>query len=115
MVINGICDSLKRSNPKHFKPGYNFMRMLVFITGRFPRGKARAPKVVQPTGEATKEELRLQLEKVRRNLLEFDELQKNNYFIHPYFNQLNKPQSKRLLEIHSRHHLKIIRDILKKQ
>lgn len=112
-VINGVCDALKTSSPKSFRSQFNLKRKIVFTLGSFPRGKAKAPKVVIPEGETTLADLLENLKRARKNISEYDSLEKNNFFEHPYFNQLNKIQAKRLLEVHSKHHLKIIRDILK--
>lgn len=114
-VINVVCNALKTSSPNNFRPGFNLKREIVFILGSFPRGKAKAPKAVIPEGEIKLEDLVDTLESAKRNILEYDALERNNYFDHPYFNQLNKIQAKRLLEVHTQHHLKIIRDILKDQ
>lgn len=112
-VINGVCDALKTSSPEKFRSQFNLKREIVFTLGSFPRGKAKAPKVVVPEGEVKLEDLSNNLARAKKNISEYDSLEKNNYFHHPYFNQLNKIQAKRLLEVHTKHHLKIIRDILK--
>lgn len=112
-VINGVCDSLKISSPQSFRSQFNLKREIVFALGSFPRGKAKAPKMVIPEGEVKLEDLLINLNRAKKNISEYDSLNKNNYFNHPYFNQLNKIQAKRLLEVHTKHHLKIIREILK--
>lgn len=112
-VINKVCAALETSNPEDYKSEFSLSRIMVFTMGRFPRGKAKAPKNVMPNGEINPERLSLQLDDVKVNLSKFESLQKNNYCNHPYFKQLNRNQSKRLLEVHTKHHLKIIRDILK--
>lgn len=114
-VINGICFSLKKSDPQEYKPTFNIKRVVVFTLGSFPRGKIKAPKVVIPDEKIDNEYLRSQLELAKNNFAQFDSLEKNTFFNHPYFQHLNKPQSKRLMEVHTQHHLKIIRDILKKE
>ena len=40
------------------------------------------------------------------------ELHANSNFKHPYFGVLNLKMTKRFLEIHTNHHLKIIKEIL---
>lgn len=83
------------------------------MLGAFPRGKAKAPRQVLPEGEIILNDLIDQLALAKKNLAGFNSLDQNNYFEHPYFNQLNKIQAKRLLEVHTKHHLKIIKDIMK--
>lgn len=112
-VINGVCAALKVSDPQNYRSQFNFKREIVFLLGSFPRGRIRAPKQVLPEGEVNLAHLITQLGKAKRNIAAFDSLDQNNYFDHPYLNQLNKIQAKRLLEVHSKHHLKIIKDILK--
>ncbi len=112
-VINEVCTSLKLSKPENFSSQFNLKREVVFALGSFPRGKAKAPKVVIPEGDITSVNLLKDLQTARKNLSEFDSLEENNYFEHPYFNQLNKIHAKRLLEVHTKHHLKIIKDIVK--
>ena len=112
-VINGVFTTLRNSDPEKHRPKFSFSRLVVFTFGRFPRGKAKAPEAVLPGPEADQMELMARFQEARENFNSFDSLHKNNYFRHPYFNHLNKKQSKRLLEVHTRHHLKIIRDILR--
>ena len=48
IVINGLIDQLKKSNPEQYKWQFNWIRILIQIINKIPRGKAKAPKVVQP-------------------------------------------------------------------
>ncbi|HSI69076.1 MAG TPA: DUF1569 domain-containing protein [Gillisia sp.] len=112
-VINGVFSTLKESDPERYRPKFSFSRIVVFTLGRFPRGKAKAPKEVMPGTEVDQKDLIARLEEARENFRSFDSLHKNNYFKHPYFHHLNKKGAKRLMEVHTRHHLKIIRDILR--
>ena len=112
-VINQVSDTLRSSDPGKYKPEFCLSRSVVFLMGRFPRGKAKAPDSVIPEVEIALESLLFDLDKVKQNLTTFDSLEDNHYFRHPYFKQLNKVHSKRLIEVHTNHHLKIVRDILK--
>ncbi|WP_147296636.1 DUF1569 domain-containing protein [Flagellimonas nanhaiensis] len=112
-TINRIYEVLKSSNPKEYKRSFSFSRVFVFTSGIIPRGVARAPKSVRPPEIILTENLHLQLEQARENLKKFGELKDKAHFKHPYFKVLDKTQSIRFLKIHTRHHLKIVRDILK--
>jgi hypothetical protein len=113
LVINGIISQLEISNPTEFQPKWNFPKFMVFTTGKIPRGKAKAPKVVMPIQVATQNELKAKLEVAKNNVLKLDSFSENQFFNHPFFKDLNVKQTKRFLTIHTKHHLKIIEDILK--
>ena len=113
LVINGIIEQLEISNPKEYQPKWNFPKFMVFTTGKIPRGKAKAPKVVIPTQVATQEELKAKLEVAKNNILKLNSFSENSFFKHPFFKDLNVKQTEKFLVIHTQHHLKIIQDILR--
>jgi hypothetical protein len=86
--------------------------LILDVLQKIPRGKAKAPKVVQPEGDITRESLQLHLEKVHQNLENWENLDPNCYFFHPYFGNLNKKATEKFLKLHTLHHLHIIEDIL---
>lgn len=113
LVINGIVEQLEISNPNEYQPKWNFPKFMVFTMGKIPRGKAKAPKVVIPTHVATQEELKAKLEAAKNNILKLDSFSENSFFKHPFFKDLNVKQTEKFLVIHTKHHLKIIQDILR--
>ena len=113
LVINGIIGQIEISDPLKYQPKWTFPKFMVFTTGKIPRGKAKAPKVVIPTQVATQEELFAKLAAAKNNVLKLDSFSENQFFNHPYFKDLNVKQTKKFLMIHTKHHLKIIEDILK--
>ena len=113
LVINGIIGQIEISDPLKFQPKWTFPKFMVFTTGKIPRGKAKAPKVVIPTQVATQEELIAKLTASKNNVLKLDSFSENQFFNHPFFKDLNVKQTKKFLTIHTKHHLKIIEDILK--
>ncbi len=113
-TIDQIVTACKNSNPTEYQWHFNFKRFLFLsIAKKFPRGKARAPKIVRPEGDISQETLTLSLENVRENLRNWDSFDKNVHFPHPYFGVLNKKETENFLVLHNKHHLMIIKDILK--
>ena len=112
-AINWAGLSLMRSKPADFKPSFNLKRAYVFFTGKFPRGKAKAPKNSVETKVLTLDQIEKELANALRVLEKVDKLPANSFMKHPIFQELNRKQAKRFLHIHTEHHLKIIRDILK--
>jgi hypothetical protein len=110
-VINGILKQLIKSDPATYKWSFNAMRTLVFFTGNIPRGKAKAPKAVQPTGIITPEEVKTGIQQTKALLEQANNCDPKSNFTHPYFGVLNLKQSFRFLDIHTKHHLKIVRAI----
>jgi hypothetical protein len=111
MVINGIIDQLKKSSPEQYKWRLNWNRIFIQSVNKIPRGKAKAPKVVQPIEPATADLLISKLEIAKKSLVDLETLNVNSYFTHPYFGDLNLKNTLWFLNLHTNHHLKIIKDI----
>ena len=113
-TIDQIIIATKNSNPESYKWKFNFYRLLILdILNKIPRGKAKAPKIVRPEGTINPELLQVSLQKVKENIDGWNDLNKNAFFLHPYFGDLNKKPTEKFLALHTNHHLKIIDDILK--
>ena len=112
-VINKVCETLIISNPKEFQQGFNLKRRIIFALGFFPRGKARSPKRVLPPEVILISDLKSQLEEAKSNLKNIQELEEDCFFTHPIFKKLNKKQTLKFMGLHTNHHLKIIKDIIK--
>tara|TARA_B110000902_G_C13944191_1_gene451002 strand:- start:154 stop:615 length:462 start_codon:yes stop_codon:yes gene_type:complete len=107
-----ICKTLQGSEEKDYKPLFNFKRTLIFITKKFPRGKAKAPKAIVSKSIIIKEVIENRLKTTKILLKEIETLPKNSHFNHPIFGMLNLKQTTKFLQIHTTHHLKIIEDII---
>jgi hypothetical protein len=113
LVIKQITATVAQSEPKLYKSKFNMSRFFVFLSNTIPRGKAKAPKVVIPADHITLDSLQESLKNTYQAIAYLKDCQEQQYFMHPFFGQLNKKQTLRFLAIHTQHHLKIIRDILK--
>lgn len=111
-VIIGVSQTTIESNPEDYKANFNFARLMVFMLGRIPRGKGKAPKVVLPSENiSSKTELLALADKATAIVKQLDELPPKANFNHLYFGILNLKQTQYFLGIHTNHHLKIIHDI----
>ena len=89
-TIDLIITACKKSDPSTYQWKFKLNRFLILdVLQKIPRGKGKAPKVVQPEGD----------------------MHENCYFFHPYFGNLNKKATEKFLALHTNHHLKIIEDI----
>ncbi|WP_268846973.1 hypothetical protein [Flavobacterium aestivum] len=113
LTIILIVGALQKSNPENYKWKFNFKRVLIFTINKIPRGRAKAPKVVQPKEDVNIESLRNHLEKGKAKLAELNSISDKNYFEHPYLGHLTLKPTIKFLEIHTNHHLQIINDIIK--
>lgn len=111
IVINAVAEELKSSNPENYKWKFNKMRLLIQIVNTIPRGKVKAPKVVEPINVATIEDLKTKLELARKNITDITTLPANSYFTHPFFGDLKVTSAIWFLKLHTKHHLKIVEDI----
>ncbi len=113
-TIYQIVKTLKNSNPELYKWKFNKNRLFISIINFIPRGKAKAPKVVLPDENITIENIKINITKVKEIIQDWENINQNSYFSHPYFGDLNKKQTEWFLVLHTNHHLKIIKDICKK-
>jgi len=111
MVINGIIDQLKKSNPEQYKWQFNWNRIFIKSINKIPRGRGKAPKSVKPSETSSIEILYYKLQIANDSIIELENLEPNNYFKHPYFGNLNLKTTIWFLELHTKHHLEIIKDI----
>ncbi len=112
-VINNVNNALQKSDPNSYKNNFSLLGKIFFKLGFFPRGKAKAPKYVKPPEVVLKEDLISQMELAKINIKTITSLDKNAYFKHPLFGNINTKRVYRFLVLHTNHHLKIINDILK--
>lgn len=113
LTTKKIISALEKSDPAQYKWDFSLTRSFVFTFNKIPRGKGKAPQSVQPAGNAEPAELIAEVQKLLPRISLLDELQPNHFFVHPYFGRLNVKAARKFLEIHTRHHLAIISDILK--
>ncbi len=111
-TINRISERLRASNPEEYHSQFNIQRIVVHTSGTIPRGRAQSPQSVRPPNVVQLDSLQLQLTEARQNLSAISSLDENAFFAHPVFDHLDRDQTRRFLEIHTNHHLKIIKDIL---
>ena len=108
-----ITEALKKSDPDKYKWKFNLTRTLVMTMSKIPRGRGKAPGITLPDNEINPETLKVKAEAASLKINELNELQSNHYFEHPYFGDLNLKPAKKMLLIHTRHHLDIIKDIIR--
>lgn len=112
-VIISICKALKASETDSYHPRFHCIKSFIFITGYIPRGKGKSPKAFNSPENVSEKTLRALWQEAKYELKSIDDLHPDRFFSHTYFGDLNLRQSKKFIRIHSKHHLKIIRDILK--
>ena len=110
-VMNQVISALLKSNPEEYKPKFNWRKSFIFFTKKIPRGKVRAPKGILPTEEITESSLISSVQLAHKNIGLLENCAPNHFFVHPFFGQVNVRETFVFIEVHTEHHLKIIRDI----
>ena len=113
LVFVRIITAMESSDPALYKSSFNIKKMLVYTLNKIPRGKAKAPKIVQPTGDIVPKKLMENIDAATVKIKALTNLQKHHHFDHPYFGKLHLKETNKFLAIHTNHHLKIINDIMK--
>lgn len=113
LVIGSIYKQLESSDSSKYQRKFNKIRTLVFTLNGIPRGRGKSPDRVYAKEDVSKEEIIDRLKEVKATLTKFDSLPNGVYFDHPYFGMLTRAETKKFVKIHTNHHLKIVKDILK--
>ncbi len=113
LVIGSIIKALEQSNPKDYKWKFNLARLVVMTVKNIPRGRGKSPKMVLPKEGVNQESVKEHLNLVLHRTEALKTMDSNQFFKHPYFGLLNLKNTIKFLEIHTEHHLAIIRDIIK--
>jgi len=112
-VIKGVIDNAASSDPAEFNSKSNLVWKYTSLFGKIPRGKITSPDVVNPKFEITEIEIRTAIEDAKLRVSQWGKLKQNNFYNHHILLHLNKRKIKRFLKVHTRHHLRIVRDITK--
>ena len=114
LVIQNIIKAMQAADPVAFQPRRGFWKTLVLTSGRMPRGRARAPKRSMPPQLLEKdEEVNAEIRTAVELVPTIASMHQHAHFMHPVFGHLNVRQAIRLMNIHTRHHILIIRDIVR--
>ena len=112
-VLINVPVALRKSDPTEFRSNFSLLRTFIYTFNYIPRGKGKAPKHVRSFDPISDEQLSDQLMQAKNALDSMSDLKPKHNFKHPYFGLLNLRQTKKFMYIHTEHHLKICRDILK--
>lgn len=112
-VFNLVSETLLNSNTELYSSKFNKWRLLCFTIGYFPRGKVKAPKFVRPPEIISVGDINSQLRVAYQSIENIKSANEHAHFKHFIFGVLHKKRTIRFLQLHTNHHLKIIRDILK--
>jgi hypothetical protein len=113
MVINSVVGAILNSDPSKFKKKFNFKAFVVLLINQFPRCKAKAPSFTIPSKDESPFSILNHIKEAQNSVEAIEKANKNQYFTHPIFGELNKKETIRFLYVHTYHHYKIIKDILK--
>lgn len=112
-VLNTVVYNMQNSDPALYVDNFSFLGKMLLQFNFFPRGKAKAPKQVKPPEIILKEDIISQLLVAKKQIKEISNLDKNAYFNHPLFGNINTVRVASFLNAHTNHHLKIVKSILK--
>ena len=110
-MITKIIETVVNSNPDKYEWKFDVKRSYVFLVGKFPRGKANAPEIVIPK-QLEQPNYDILFANTREAIKNLESANPNQYFTHPIFGKLNKRHTFIMLDIHTKHHLNIIEDII---
>jgi len=113
LVVNQIYETLEQSEESNYKSEFNIKRAYVFTFNSMPRGTATAPESVRPKENVDIDTIQIHYDQALTTVEKFSDQTENKHINHPVLGTMNRDKTIKFLTIHTEHHLKIIRDILK--
>ncbi len=107
-----MISAVEHSNPAEYKWKINLKRSIVLTMGKIPRGRAKVPDAVKPGEEINMTNIIGLIEKAKQKTAMFEKLSHDKFFTHPVFGAIRVKQARRIIAIHTQHHINIINDIL---
>jgi len=89
-----------------------YSKQSVLVHGRIPRGTIKVPPAGEPSGALDSNALRRLLAKTESRLERSRQVPETTLAYHPLMGELTRNEVFRFLEVHTRHHLVIIDEIL---
>lgn len=114
LALIKMISAVEHSNPANYKWEFNLRRSVVLLLNKFPRGRAKAPDTVRPGEVITRATIIPLIAKAKQKAELFETFSKEKFFHHFVFGDLRVKQARRIIAIHTYHHIKIINDILRK-
>ena len=114
LALIKMISAVEHSNPADYKKKFNIQLAIVLLLNKFPRGRAKVPDSVKPGEVINSDTINSVLVKAKQKASSFEKLSQDKFFTHPVFGDLRLRQARRIIAIHTYHHIKIINDILKK-
>ena len=111
LTIDRITGRLSQTDSRDYKWKLSFAKLFVFATNIIPRGRGEAPASVRPGADINPETLTKHVRVTKEKIKELALMINEQFFEHPYFGHLRLMQAIKFLKIHTKHHLKIIKDI----
>ena len=112
LALIKMITAVEHSNPADYKWTFNIKRSIVLALGKFPRGRAKAPDSVKPGEQISKDSIIALITKAMQKAELLETLDNKKFFTHPYFGNLRLKQARKIIAIHTHHHIKIINEII---
>lgn len=116
LMLTGITRIARKASPAIEEGRINTIGRAVMMTGRLPRGKARAPARTMPPETVSRDLLTAAISRSKATFTSLPEVfeaaaQTGWKVEHPYFGPLDPYQWLKLAALHADHHFRIIEDI----
>ena len=113
-ILEEVPGVLSKSKKEDFAPKTNLTKLVIMNFKWMPRGKGKSPKYVLPDEDhLSKTEIEQRADRAYHLVNSIAKLPDWSHFRHPLFGSLNRKETVKFLKIHTHHHLKIMRDIVK--
>jgi hypothetical protein len=112
LVMVGVAEAVKRKRTPRPRWTPNLLRTMVLVSGRIPRGRAQAPREARPAPGLDEAGLASALSDANGTVRGLRDAPADAWFRHFALGVIRMRSVPRFLEVHNRHHLRIMGDII---